>query len=99
METLVIRIATEQDLPALHRLASLDEAPVPAGRVLVADVAGETVAALGVEHGEHVADPFRPTADVLALLGAQARRIRVGDRARTTLPERLGIRRPLARTA
>jgi hypothetical protein len=36
--------------------------------VLLAVVGSEPVAALGVETGSVVADPFRPTADVVAVL-------------------------------
>ena len=37
-------------------------------RVLLAVVGSEPVAALGVQTGRVVADPFRPTADVVAVL-------------------------------
>ena len=40
----------------------------PAGPVLLALVGSDPVAALGVETGRVVADPFRPTADVVAVL-------------------------------
>ena len=99
MDTLVIRNATISDREALTLLAALDESRVPAGRMLLATVDGELTAAVAVDSGEAIADPFRSTADAVALLRAQARRVRVGDRARTTFGERLGIRRPLARTA
>jgi hypothetical protein len=49
-------------------LAQLDSSRPPSGRVLLAVVGTEPVAALGVETGVVVADPFRPTADVVAVL-------------------------------
>jgi hypothetical protein len=49
-------------------LAQLDSSRPPSGRVLLAVIGTEPVAALGVETGVVVADPFRPTADVVAVL-------------------------------
>jgi hypothetical protein len=99
MDTIAIRTASSSDVDALTRLAALDEAPVPAGRVLVATIAGELSAAVAVETGESIADPFVPTADAVALLRAHARRLRAEPGARP-LAARLGLRhRPLARAA
>ena len=61
---------------AHRRLAILDEKPVPAGGVLVAMQAGELVAALPLDGGEALADPFKPTADAVALLRLRARQLR-----------------------
>lgn len=55
------RPAVPRDAQALARLAVLDDSTVPAGDVLVAEVAGIVVAALG-SYGHAVADPFTPTA-------------------------------------
>src|SRR5215207_5612901 len=63
-----IRRATPADRPAIQRLAGLDSAPVPAGDVLIASVGGEDRAAIELATGAVVADPFRPTADLVALL-------------------------------
>ncbi len=71
---LVIRPASRADAPALARLAALDTRRVPAGATLLAEVGGEVVAAYGVEHGERLGDPFRPTADLLDLLALRAGR-------------------------
>jgi hypothetical protein len=65
---LTLRIADRTDAPALRRLAQLDSSRPPSGRVLLALVGTEPVAALGVDSGAVVADPFRPTADVVAVL-------------------------------
>ena len=65
---LTLRVARPDDAPAVRRLAQLDSSRPPSGRVLLAVVGSEPVAALGVETGTVVADPFRPTADVVAVL-------------------------------
>lgn len=98
MNTLIIRTASSFDRDALTNLAALDETRLPAGEMLVATVDGELTAAVAIDSGEAIADPFRPTADAIALLRAQARRIRV-EPGRRPLADRFGLRRPLARTA
>jgi hypothetical protein len=70
--SLVIRPAADADARALEVLAQLDATRVPAGPTLVAEVGGELVAAYGVDRGERIGDPFRPTADVLDLLQYRA---------------------------
>ena len=74
--TVVIRAARGSDGPALRRLAELDSRPVPAGDLLIAEAGDEVVAALSVDTGARVADPFRRTADVVDLLAYRARRLR-----------------------
>jgi len=74
--TVLIRAARGSDGPALRRLAELDSRELPAGELLVAETDDELVAALSVDTGERVADPFRRTADVVDLLQYRARRIR-----------------------
>ena len=74
--TVTIRAARGSDGPALRRLAALDSQPLPAGELLVAETADEVVAALSLETGARVADPFRRTADVIDLLAYRARRLR-----------------------
>jgi hypothetical protein len=65
---LTIRVATSADGDALRRLAALDSAAPLAGRVLVAESDGAPVAALSLERGAMIADPFQPTADAVRLL-------------------------------
>jgi hypothetical protein len=71
-QTIALRTAQPSDGPALGRLATLDGAKTPAGQVLLAEVDGELRAAVSLETGQAVADPFRPTADLVALLVAAA---------------------------
>jgi hypothetical protein len=68
-----IRRADLADLAALDRLAALDSAPAPTGDVLVAEVAGELWAALEIDTSAVIADPFRPSAELVELLRVHAR--------------------------
>jgi len=87
---IAIRRATAADRPVLERLAALDSAHVPAGDVLIGDTAGEPVAAVAIADGRVVADPFRPTADLVAVLVLRAAMVRGAIPTR----RRLGVRRP-----
>ena len=97
--SVLIRAARGSDGDAIERLAALDSAEVPAGTLLVAEADGRLVAAIATATGEAIADPFLPTADVIALLelraaGSSARHGRHG------LGQRLGLRlAPRARMA
>ena len=70
MSDITIRSARHTDADAIRDLAALDSRRVPAGDLVVAEVAGDIVAAHGA--GGTIADPFRPTADVVALLQVRA---------------------------
>lgn len=65
---ITIRAAYADDESSLRRLAILDSAPVPAGPLLVAEVEGELRAALAIDGGAVIADPFHPTAGLVDLL-------------------------------
>lgn len=69
---LTLRFAAPDDARAVDRLAALDSRDVPPGRLLLAEQDGELVAALSLASGAAIADPFRLTADVVALLRARA---------------------------
>jgi hypothetical protein len=71
-EPLIIRQSTEEDGPALLRLAALDSARAPHGPALVAFVGTELRAALPLDGGRPIADPFHRTADLVELLHARA---------------------------
>jgi hypothetical protein len=65
---ITIRPSTPEDTRALLRLAQLDGRRPPSGEFILAIVGGELWAALPLGGGDAIADPFRPTADVVALL-------------------------------
>jgi hypothetical protein len=71
---ITIRRAYPDDHDALVRLAQLDSGQAPAGSVLVAESAGRIVAALDLERGSVIADPFVPTASIVELLRLHASR-------------------------
>ncbi len=72
-ETILIRTSTAGDAVGLTRLAALDSADVPHGRALIAEVDGAIRAALPLDGGAPIADPFAESAHVLELLEAHAR--------------------------
>jgi hypothetical protein len=65
---------------AIERLAQLDSARRPSGPMVVAAVGGEPVAALPLDGGPALADPFQPTAALISLL--QLRVAQMGGRPR-----------------
>ena len=69
---LTIRYATAADQFAVRRLAVLDSASPPTGDVLLAEVGNELWAALSIDTGAAVADPFRPSGDMVDLLRLRA---------------------------
>ena len=71
-KTLTIRPADLADLAGLDRLAALDSAYPPTGDVLVAEVGGELWAALEIDSGTAIADPFRPSGELVDLLHLRA---------------------------
>jgi hypothetical protein len=71
----LVRVATPDDARAVARLAALDSAATPAGELLLAEVAGELRAAVRVEDRAAIADPFEPTAGLVALLRARAAQV------------------------
>lgn len=59
----------------LERLALLSERPLHDGDWLVADVDGVPVAAVSVEDGTTVYDPFRPTSQAVKLLKVRRKQV------------------------
>jgi hypothetical protein len=75
-EAVTIRMGVPADAAALSRLAQLDSAPAPVlGAVLLAEVDGELCAALPLDGGHAFADPFRRTAELVAMLAERARQL------------------------
>jgi hypothetical protein len=65
---ITIRQATSADAFTLRRLAALDDAPALHGEALVAEQAGDIRAALSLEDGRAIANPFAPTASLVEML-------------------------------
>jgi hypothetical protein len=92
--SVTIRYARPDDALALLDLAALDSSYAPSGFVLVAEVGGQIWAALSLEDGHAIADPFRPSGELSFLLAERARQI-----ARTMPTEPTGRRPLIARAA
>jgi hypothetical protein len=89
---IMIRPSDGDDHRALIRLAALDSAAgVPPAPVLVAEVDGELQVALSLRDGTVIADPFRPTAEIVTLLRAHS------GAARTPRTRRRPLQLSLAR--
>jgi hypothetical protein len=76
-DAITLRRARPADREALRRLAMLDSAPAPTGETLVAEHDGALVAAVSTDGQSAIADPFLPTAAVVALLRAWSNQVQV----------------------
>ena len=74
--TLSLRLARATDAHALSLLADLDEQPKLAGEVMLALIGDQVVAAISLEDGRVLADPFVATEDAVSLLRLRARQLR-----------------------
>src|SRR5919109_3367158 len=70
--SVTMRICSATDERALRPLAGRDTAPPLEGTILVAEGDGEPLAAICLETGRVVADPFSRTAELVDLLRARA---------------------------
>lgn len=75
MTDITVRRAVESDRIDLERLAALDSATPPRGPALVAEADSRMLAALPLGSGRPIADPFEPTAAIVALLELRAEQI------------------------
>jgi uncharacterized protein with von Willebrand factor type A (vWA) domain len=91
LRTIAIRPAGADDDAVLAAIAALDSARPLRRPAVLAVVDGRPVAAASVADGRIVADPFTPTADIVALLDR-----RVADVA-TTAARGSSRRRPVLR--
>jgi hypothetical protein len=71
-----LRFAVAGDRERLRYLAELDSAPAPAGSALVAEVDGRLRAALPLDGGQPIGDPFFRGAELLELLRLRALQLR-----------------------
>jgi hypothetical protein len=97
----VIRHARPDEADALAQaegqLAQLSSSRAPRGDVLVADVQGELWAAVSVDDGHAIANPFRPSGELTFRLSERARELHGAGRDRPRRPR--GGRPRLARIA
>jgi hypothetical protein len=95
-EAVAIRLAGPADELALRRLAALDSSPTLRGPVVVAEVNGELRAARSLSDGRSIGDPFRWTAELLALLDLRARQLEAPAPTPLRPAPRTAPRRPRA---
>jgi hypothetical protein len=77
-DSVSVRMARREDGTAIRRLALLDDRALPAGPKLVVEADGQIIAATAIESGKTVADPFRWTAEPVALMEMRATQLRTG---------------------
>jgi hypothetical protein len=73
MTPILVRPARAADADALSVLAALDSARPLTGDVLLAFSGGAVAAAMSLDTGAVIADPFQPTGRLVELLRAAAR--------------------------
>jgi hypothetical protein len=71
-EEITIRRSTDADRDAIRRLAELDSRQVPRGPAMLGFVCDELRAAVALDDGASLADPFQPTAELVELLRVRA---------------------------
>jgi hypothetical protein len=84
-----LRLGSSADQKRLDRLAGLDSSAPLTPPVLLAEVDGEVRAALALSDGAVVADPFRPTLDLIDLLRARAGQVDADSRMRRSWRRRI----------
>jgi hypothetical protein len=75
LHEMVLRADRPTDESTLRRLAALDSKRPLRNRALLAEVDGRAVAAIDLQDGRVVADPFVPTSEVVELLKVRADRM------------------------
>lgn len=75
-QQITIRHSETGDSLAIRRLAALDSQHEPHGPMLLAEIGGELQAAVALDGSQAIADPWRSTADALALLKLRATQTR-----------------------
>lgn len=75
MLDVTVRPSRSADESGLARLAALDSARPLRGPALVAEADARLLAALPLGSGRPIADPFEPTAEIVALLELRKRQL------------------------
>jgi hypothetical protein len=84
-----VRLADYSDAAALTRLAALDDARLPDGPILVAEAGDQPVAALPLQGGRAIADPFHRTTALVEMLNLRASQLRGAEQRTTGVGERI----------
>ena len=71
-ESITIRPMRDEDAAAVELLAELEARPVPPGPLLLAEVEGTIEAAVDLEGGETIANPFARSGEAVSLLELRA---------------------------
>ena len=90
MQNFKVRPSAPGDEAALARLAGLDSASPPRGPALIAEADSRVLAALPLGSGRPIADPFEPTAELVALLELRRAQIESAEHSRVRRPR--GVR-------
>ena len=75
-QSMTIRSSEPRDERDLRRLAQLDSARPLAGGALIAEANGTPLAAVELDSGRAIADPFKPTGSLVDLLRVRAAQLR-----------------------
>jgi len=97
-DPITIRLSRSADEPALSALAALDSTRLPARPLVVAEQDGELRAAVALDSGRVIADPFHRTTELVDLLELRVAQLRRRAERPTGAPARGGTRL-VARTA
>ena len=89
MRNITVRRSTSGDAGALARLAALDSASPPRGPALVAEADSRMLAALPIGSGRPIADPFEPTAELVALLELRRSQMETAEQSGDSRPRGL----------
>jgi hypothetical protein len=81
VQNLTVRPSRPGDERGLARLAALDSASPPRGPALIAEADSRMLAALPIGSGRPIADPFEPTAELVALLELRRKQLERAGRA------------------
>jgi hypothetical protein len=96
MTDITVRRAVAADRGELERLAALDSGTPPRGPALVAEADSRLLAALPLGSGRPIADPFEPTAAIVAVLALRAEQLDAAPRRRRFAGRMRSLLRPRA---
>jgi hypothetical protein len=94
MTDITVRRSVSGDRGELERLAALDSARPPTGPALVAEADSRILAALPLGSGRPIADPFEPTASIVALLELRAEQMAAKPERRSWTERVRSLMRP-----